>query len=98
MILLSGGALLAHSFWNLEKQRFGMNAENIVTAAISLGQTSDPRSEIQMAFFQRLERNLRYGPVFLPLFAHESRRLLSLPFNPLAGYRSGLRSSCRVEV
>src|ERR1700739_712420 len=33
-----------------------------------------------------------FGPVFLPLSAHESRRLLALPFIPLAGYRSGLRS------
>jgi putative ABC transport system permease protein len=62
MVLLAGGALLAHSFWNLEKQSFGMSAENIVTAAISLGQTSYPTAESQMAFFQRLERNLRYGP------------------------------------
>lgn len=62
MILLAGGALLAHSFWNLEKQNFGMSAENIVTTAISLGQTSYPTPESQMAFFQRLERNLRYGP------------------------------------
>jgi hypothetical protein len=75
MILLSGGALLAHSFSNLEKQSFGMSAENIVTAAISLGQKSYPRSEIQMAFFQRLERNLRYGPVFLPLFSKLSNML-----------------------
>src|ERR1039458_4319211 len=50
MILLAGGALLAHSFWNLEKQSFGMSAENIVTAAISLGQTSYPTPESQMAF------------------------------------------------
>src|SRR4029077_8004327 len=28
-----------------------------------------------------------------PLSAHESRRLLALPFIPLTGYRSGLRSS-----
>ncbi len=62
MVLLAGGALLAHSFWNIEKQSLGMNAENIVTAAVSLGQTSYPTAESQMAFFQRLERNLRYGP------------------------------------
>lgn len=61
MILLAGGALLARSFWNLEKQSFGMSAENIVTTAISLGQTSYPTPESQMEFFQRLERNLRYG-------------------------------------
>jgi hypothetical protein len=34
-----------------------------------------------------------FGLVFLPLSAHESRRLLALLFTPLAGYRSGLRSS-----
>jgi predicted permease len=62
MVLLAGGALLAHSFWNIEKQSLGMNTENIVTAAISLGQTSYPTAESQMAFFQQLERNLRYGP------------------------------------
>lgn len=62
MVLLAGGALLAHSFWNIEKQSLGMNAESIVTAATSLGQTSYPTPESQMAFFQRLERNLRYGP------------------------------------
>jgi predicted permease len=62
MVLLAGGILLVRSFWNIEKQSLGMNAENIVTAAITLGQTSYPTQESQMAFFQRLERNLRYGP------------------------------------
>jgi hypothetical protein len=33
-----------------------------------------------------------FRPVFLSLFAHESRRLLAFRFIPLAGYRSGLRS------
>src|SRR5205823_14171381 len=37
-----------------------------------------------------------FGLVFLPLSAHESRRLLALSFIPLAGYRSGLRSSFSV--
>jgi len=32
------------------------------------------------------------GLVFLPLSAHESRRLLAFSFIPLAGDRSGLRS------
>jgi predicted permease len=62
MVLLAGGALLARSFWNIEKQNLGMNSENIVTAAIFLGQTSYPTPESQMAFFQQVERNLRYGP------------------------------------
>jgi hypothetical protein len=34
-----------------------------------------------------------FGPVFLPLSAHQSRRLLAFSFIPLAGYRLGLRSS-----
>jgi len=33
-----------------------------------------------------------FGPVFLPLSAPQSCRLLALSFIPLAGYRSGLRS------
>ena len=72
MVLLTGGALLAHSFWNLDKQSLGMNAENIVTAAISLGQTSYPTAESQMAFFQQLERNLRYGPGIAALAISDS--------------------------
>jgi putative ABC transport system permease protein len=62
MVLLAGGALLTRSFWNLQGQRLGMNAKNIVTVAISLGQTSYPTAEKQMVFFEQLERNLRYGP------------------------------------
>ena len=62
MVLLAGGALLVRSFWNLETQNLGMGVENIVTAAISLGQISYPTAESQMAFFQQLQRNLRYGP------------------------------------
>lgn len=76
MVLLAGGALLARSFWNIEKQSLGMNAENIVTAAISLGQTSYPTPESQMAFFQRLEHNLRYGP---GVAAFALSRVLSSP-------------------
>jgi predicted permease len=72
MVLLTGGALLAHSFWNLDKQSLVMNAENIVTAAISLGQTSYPTAESQMAFFQQLERNLRYGPGIAALAISDS--------------------------
>src|SRR4030095_13300729 len=42
--------------------------------------------------FRQKRQHLLFGPVFLPPSAHESRRLLALPFIPLAGYRSGLRS------
>ncbi|HEX8812448.1 MAG TPA: ABC transporter permease, partial [Terracidiphilus sp.] len=62
MVLLAGGALLVRSFWNLQAQDLGMSAEHIVTAAVSLGQTSYPTAESQMAFFQQLQQNLRSGP------------------------------------
>ena len=98
MCLLAGGALLAHSFWNLEKQSFGMTAENVVTAAISLGQTSYPTGESQMAFFQRLERNLRYGPG-IATFAISDLCLrvdtIAIRSMPRCGWREGQR--CRQE-
>jgi predicted permease len=90
MVLLAGGALLAHSFWNIERQSLGMNAENIVTAAISLGQTSYPTQESQMAFFQRLERNLRYGPGITAFAISDS-----LP--PGGFHRDSVYASLRVE-
>src|SRR5437667_1455695 len=41
--------------------------------------------------FHRKGQLPMFGLVFLPPSAHESRRLLALPFIPLAGYRWGLR-------
>jgi putative ABC transport system permease protein len=62
LVLLAGGMLLARSFWNLQSQNLGMNDENVLTATISLGQTAYPTAERQMAFFEQLQRNLRWGP------------------------------------
>jgi len=62
MVLLAGGALLLRSFWNLQTQRLGLQTESIVTASISLGENAYPTPERQSAFFQQLQRNLRYGP------------------------------------
>ncbi|HKO19431.1 MAG TPA: ADOP family duplicated permease, partial [Acidobacteriaceae bacterium] len=62
LLLLAGGALLARSFWNLQRQNLGMNDQNVLTATISLGQTAYPTRQRQMAFFDRLEQNLRYSP------------------------------------
>ena len=42
--------------------------------------------------FRRKGQFPLFGLVFLPLSAHESRRLLTFSFIPLAGNRSGLRS------
>jgi putative ABC transport system permease protein len=62
LVLLAGGMLLTRSFKNLETQRLGMNYENVLTGTISLGQSAYPDQERQMAFFERLQRILRWGP------------------------------------
>jgi putative ABC transport system permease protein len=62
MVLLAAGGLLYRSFWNLQNQRLGMRIESIVTASLSLGQNAYATPERQMAFFQQLQRNLKYGP------------------------------------
>jgi putative ABC transport system permease protein len=90
MVLLTGGALLARSFWNLQQQSLGMNVENVVTAAISLAQSSYPTSDSQMAFFQQLERSLRYGPGISALAISDSL--------PPGGYhRDQVYASLRVD-
>src|SRR6202040_2073933 len=90
MVLLAGGALLERSFWNLQRQRLGMDVENIVTVAISLGQTSYSTADKQMAFFQQLERNLLYGPGVSAMAISDSL--------PPGGYhRDQIFASLRVE-
>jgi predicted permease len=61
LVLLVGGALLFRSFLNLERQRLGMQTERVATASLSLGQKAGT-PEHTMAFFQELERSLRYAP------------------------------------
>ncbi len=72
VVLLAGGALLARSFWNLQTQRLGLSVESVVTANISLGQNAYPTPESQFAFFQQLQRALRYGPGVTTLAVSDS--------------------------
>jgi predicted permease len=62
MVLLAAGTLLFRSFVNLQSQSLGMTAERVVTAKITLGWSGYATGERQMDFFQRLQRELRYGP------------------------------------
>lgn len=90
LLLVAGAALLARSFWNLERQNLGMNDDNVLTATISLGQTAYPTAARQMAFFQQLERNLRWGPGVNALALSDSL--------PPGGYhRDQIYASLRVE-
>ncbi len=90
LVLLAGGALLTRSFWNLQRQNLGMNYENVVTATISLGQTAYPTAERQRAFFEELQRNLRWGPGVNAVAMSDS-----LP--PGDNHRDQIYASLRVE-
>ena len=90
LVLLAGGALLTRSFWNLQRQNLGMNYENVLTATISLGQTAYPTAERQMAFFEQLQRTLRWGPGVNAMAMSDSL--------PPGGYhRDQIYASLRVE-
>jgi predicted permease len=62
MVLLDGGALLFRIFKNLEEQRLGIRAENLLGATVVLGQKNYPTAQSQMAFFRRLQAQVRNGP------------------------------------
>ena len=90
LLLLSGGALLTRSFWNLERQSLGLNDENVLTATISLGETAYPTAERQMGFFGQLQQNLRWGPGVHALAISDSL--------PPGGYhRDSIYAALRVE-
>jgi putative ABC transport system permease protein len=61
-ILLAAAMLLSRSFLNLESQSLGMQTRSLLTTSITLGQTSYPSPERQMAFFQQVEARLRQLP------------------------------------
>lgn len=90
LLLLAGGALLARSFWNLERQNLGINDENVLTATISLGRTAYPTSERQRSFFKQLQQNLGNSPGVLALAISDSL--------PPGGYHHDqIYASMRVE-
>jgi putative ABC transport system permease protein len=72
MVLLAGGMLLLHSFWNLQNQRLGIRIENTITASISLGQRRYAKPEPRLAFFQQLLRQLQFGPGVISLAVSNS--------------------------
>jgi len=90
MVLLAGAALPTRSFMNLQQQPLGMNVQNVVAATISLGSSSYPTPNRQMAFFDQLERNLRYKPGITSVAISDS-----LP--PGGNHRDTLYANIRVE-
>ncbi len=62
LVLLTGAGLLLRSLWRLESVPLGMDAQNIVTAEITLGEYRYPQDAQQRAFFEQLQTRLRKIP------------------------------------
>jgi putative ABC transport system permease protein len=62
MVLLTAAMLLVRSFWNLQHEQLGITTDNTLTVRVTLGQRSYATPESKMAFFQELEKRLRFGP------------------------------------
>jgi putative ABC transport system permease protein len=62
IVLLVGAGLLLRSLWNLERVPLGLNAENVVTANIALGDYWYSRPAQQFQFFENLESRLQRIP------------------------------------
>jgi putative ABC transport system permease protein len=64
LVLLTCASLLIRTLWNLENSPFGMRTENVLTAAVSLGQQRYPQPAQQLHFFEQLEERLNRLPGF----------------------------------
>jgi putative ABC transport system permease protein len=62
LILVTGALLFLRTLRNLEQQPLGMNTQNIVTAAITLGQQKYAQPAQRLAFFEVLEQKLQQLP------------------------------------
>lgn len=62
VILLTGAGLLLRSLWKIERIPIGLEAEQVVTAQISLAQHSYPEMPKQLAFYRELEMRLGRMP------------------------------------
>jgi len=62
MVLLTGAMLLERSFWKLEHEQLGIRADRTLTVSVTLGSYNYGTAEKRMAFFQELEKRLRFGP------------------------------------
>lgn len=89
LILLTGAGLLLQSLWKLQNVSLGMDAQNVVTAEIALPEYRYPNALKQVAFFDRLETELRQMPGVIALGVSDT-----LP--PYGGSQARIYS--RIEV
>lgn len=62
VVLLASALLFVRSLRTLQTESLGMNTENIVTAQLTLGQSKYPGPPERLAFYEELERKLKYLP------------------------------------
>jgi putative ABC transport system permease protein len=62
VILLAGAGLLLRSLWRMERVPLGLQAQQVLTAQISLAEHSYPDAQHQLDFFRDLETRLRRVP------------------------------------
>jgi putative ABC transport system permease protein len=62
VVLLAGAFLFLRSLRNMQSQPLGLNAQNVVTAEITLGQQRYSSAAARLAFSEQLERKLKELP------------------------------------
>src|SRR5260370_38509117 len=61
-VLLTGALLFLRSLRNLQSQPLGINAQNVVTAQITMGQQRYSSAVSRLAFSEQLEKKLKELP------------------------------------
>ncbi|MFZ0737683.1 MAG: ABC transporter permease [Candidatus Acidiferrales bacterium] len=62
LALLTAASLLLQSFRNVEAVPLGLRSEHVLTANVTLGESSYPQPEQRHAFFEELESRLNHMP------------------------------------
>ena len=62
LVLLTGAGLLLRSLWKLESVPLGMDADNVVTAEITLAPYRYAQDAQRLAFFEELQKRLKQIP------------------------------------
>ena len=62
LVLLSAATLLARTLWNIESAPLGMQADNVMTASISIGPQRYPQRSRKLEFFEELEARIAKLP------------------------------------
>ena len=72
LILLASAGLLLRTLWNLQNQPLGIRADNVMTAAVTLGRTAYPEPAQRLVFFEEMEQRLRRIPGVVDLALADS--------------------------